>query len=57
VICFQETKREDFDIVFIRNFCPRNFDSYAFNPSVGQSGGTLAIWDILAQFSLGTALE
>jgi exonuclease III len=45
VICFQETKREFIDLQSLRNFCPRNFDSFAFAPSVGRSGGVVTIWD------------
>jgi exonuclease III len=45
VICLQESKREHVDFLFLRNFCPRNFDSFAFVPSVGRSGGIITIWD------------
>lgn len=44
VICLQETKRELFDISFIRNLCPLSFDSFQFKPSVGALGGILIIW-------------
>jgi exonuclease III len=46
VICFQESKRETVDLQFLRQFCPRNFDSFAFVPSMGRSGGIITIWDI-----------
>ena len=39
VACVQETKKEDFDRHFIKKCCPRQFDSFAFAPSVGASGG------------------
>ena len=45
VACFQETKCETFDIREIRAFCPRQFDTFAFAPSVGASGGILAVWN------------
>jgi exonuclease III len=45
IICFQETKRESIDLDFIRKFCPRRFDGFAFQPSVGRSGGILTVWD------------
>jgi exonuclease III len=35
IICLQETKREDFDSAYIRNFCPAIYDSFNFVPSVG----------------------
>jgi len=38
IICLQETKREHFDISFIRNFAPRQFDNFDFIPSIGASG-------------------
>ena len=44
VICLQETKREVFDIQFIRKFCPRGFDAFEYLPSVGASGGVITIW-------------
>jgi exonuclease III len=45
LICLQETKCENFDWRFIRTFCPKRFDSFAFSPSVGASGGILVIWN------------
>jgi hypothetical protein len=44
VICLQETKKEFFDSVYLKNFCPPQFDSFAFVPSVGNSGGSVIIW-------------
>ena len=44
VICLQETKRESFDISFIRNFAPRRFDHFDYIPSIGASGGLLILW-------------
>lgn len=43
IFCFQETKKENFDSAFIRNFAPRRFDKFAFAPSVGASGGSLYV--------------
>lgn len=43
-MCFQETKREHFDAAYIKNFCPAQFDSFEFLPSVGASGGMLVVW-------------
>jgi hypothetical protein len=45
VICFQGTKRETLNIAYIRKFCLRIFDSFAFQPSVGRSGGIHTVWD------------
>jgi hypothetical protein len=42
---FQESKGEIVDISFLRQFCPRNFDSFAFLLSIGRSGGIITIWD------------
>jgi exonuclease III len=45
VIRFQESKIENVDISFLRQFCSRNFGSFAFVPSVGRSRGIITIWD------------
>ena len=45
VACFQETKCETFDIREIRAFFPMQFDTFAFAPSVGSSGGILVVWN------------
>jgi exonuclease III len=45
IFCFQETKKEHFDLAFIRNFAPRKFDKFVFSPSVGASGGILIGWN------------
>jgi exonuclease III len=44
IVCLQETKREHFDLNYIRLFCPPTFDSYVYLPSVGASGGTIILW-------------
>lgn len=44
IIFLQETKRETFDLRFIRNFAPKRFDKFDFCPSVGASGGILICW-------------
>jgi exonuclease III len=45
IICLQETKKECFDVAYLKNFCPNSFDSYAFIPSVGNSGGSITVWN------------
>ena len=44
IICLQETKREQFDLPYIRKLCPKRFTKFAFLPSVGASGGLLVAW-------------
>lgn len=44
IICLQETKREFFDSMYIRKFCPPSFDAWDFLPSVGASGGCIILW-------------
>jgi hypothetical protein len=44
IISIQETKRSEFDLSYIRKFCPRSFDAFCFLPSVGASGGILVAW-------------
>ena len=44
IVCLQETKRETFDLQYIKNFCPPAFDAFEFLPSVGASGGLITIW-------------
>jgi exonuclease III len=43
VVCLQETKKEAFDMAFIKNFAPRRLDKFDFIPSVGASGGILVL--------------
>jgi exonuclease III len=31
VVCLQETKRENFDSFYIKKFCPRALDNFAFS--------------------------
>lgn len=45
ILCLQETKRESFDAFYIKKFCPRSMDQFAFFPSVGASGGILTVWN------------
>lgn len=44
IICIQETKRELFDLNYVKNFCPPSFDCFEYLPSVGASGGVITIW-------------
>jgi mRNA deadenylase 3'-5' endonuclease subunit Ccr4 len=44
IICIQETKKESFDDSYIRHFCNRSFDKFAFRPSIGACGDFLTIW-------------
>ena len=41
IFCLQETKRDNFDINFLRKLSPNCFDCFDFLPSVGASGGIL----------------
>lgn len=45
IICLQETNRDNFDPTYLRKFCPRHLDGFAFSPSAGASGGLLTIWN------------
>lgn len=45
VLCLQETKRENFDLFYIKKFYPRNLDRFAFFPSIRASGGLLTVWN------------
>lgn len=45
VICLQETKRDTFDAAYVKLFCPKKFDKFAFVPSSGNSGGLITIWN------------
>ena len=38
IICLQE-KKDSFDLSFIKNICPTEFDCFEFLPLVGASGG------------------
>ena len=43
IICPQETKRETFDIQYIKKICSPAFDVFEFLPSVGATGGITTI--------------
>ena len=45
IVCLQETKREVFDTAYIRKFCPRRLNQFAYQPSIGNSGGLITIWN------------
>jgi hypothetical protein len=45
IICLQETKRDFFDQAYLRKFCPRRFNQFAYVPSIGNSGGLITIWN------------
>jgi hypothetical protein len=44
IVCLQETKRQNFDAQFIRNFCPPSFDKFEFLPSMGASREIIIVW-------------
>ena len=41
ILCLQETKRQNFDLAYIKNFCPQRFNKFEYLPSIGASGGIL----------------
>ena len=45
VICLQETKTDHFDSNNLRKFYPRRLNQFAYQHSVGNSGGILTIWN------------
>ena len=45
VNCLQETKREIFDLAYIRKIFPKRFSKFAYLPSIGASGGLIIIWN------------
>jgi len=55
IICMQETKRERFDSSYLKKFCPKHLDAFAFSPSAGVSGGLITIWIIF--FFSGTVIQ
>lgn len=50
IICLQETKREQFDMAYIKIFCPNRISKFEYLPSIAASGGILIAWN-------GTLLE
>ena len=44
VVCLQETKHPSFDASFVKLFCPKKFDMFAWVPSSGASGGLITVW-------------
>lgn len=45
IFCLQETKREFFYMAYVKKFCPRRFDKFAFALSRGVSGGIFVGWN------------
>lgn len=45
ILCLQETKKEFFDLAYVKKFCPPCMDDFVFLPSVGNSGGSLIAWN------------
>ena len=45
IICLQETKKEQFDFRYLKNFCPKRINYFDFLPLVGASGGLLIAWN------------
>lgn len=43
IICIKETKRQSFDLQFIKKFCPSVFDAFEYIPAVGASGSSIVI--------------
>ena len=43
IVCLYETKRETFDLKYIKQFCPPAFDAFEYLPSVG-AWGVITIW-------------
>jgi exonuclease III len=52
IICLQETKREQFDLSYLKNFCPRRFNQFANTPSIGSSGRIITIWNATTLMAL-----
>ena len=44
IVCLQETKKQSFNLMFIKKICPAVFDAFEFIPSVGAYGGSIIIW-------------
>jgi exonuclease III len=44
IICIQDTKREHFDLEYLKKFTTREFNNYSFIPSSRNSGGTFISW-------------
>jgi hypothetical protein len=42
---FTTDTRENFDPFYIKKFCPRSLDKFAFSPSIGASSGIINIWN------------
>ena len=45
ILCLQETKKDHFDSLFLKNFCHKKLNKFDFIPSIGASGGLLVVWN------------
>ena len=44
ILCLQEMKKASINSHFLKKICPTTFDSFAYIPSRGASGGMLVSW-------------
>ncbi|XP_045822163.1 exodeoxyribonuclease-like [Trifolium pratense] len=45
ILCLQETKLQNYDVLLCSNLWGSSFHGFSFRPSVGASGGILTLWD------------
>jgi hypothetical protein len=45
ILSASKRQRETIDLAITKQFCPRNFDAFSYQPLVGGSGGILTILD------------
>jgi len=43
IVCLQETKKQSFDLMFIKKICTPSFDAFEYIPSLGASGRSIVI--------------
>jgi len=47
ILCLQETKRDNFDPSYLRNFCTPSFDDFIFFPLLERLGVPLSFGTVL----------
>jgi hypothetical protein len=52
IVCLQETKKQSFDLMFIKKICTPSLDAFEYIPSLGALGDPLSYGNLLFSLAL-----